>query len=198
MADDINVIIEEVSSDINIAINEETSDININIDNNYTLPIASSTMLGGIKVGNGLSMSGEFLSSDAQVQMQADLQQTDNLQPDFVKGKEIIPVELSDLSDDSTHRLVTDTEKTTWNNKLSVETDPIFVASQAHNITSTHITVLNNTSGVNTGDQDLSGYAAKKIITDLIKVDGYATALTLNGVSKTVVRDSDGIITEII
>lgn len=30
-----------------------------------------------------------------------------------------IPNSLSDLSDDSTHRLVTDTEKTTWNNKVS-------------------------------------------------------------------------------
>ena len=32
-------------------------------------------------------------------------------------NKPTIPDELSDLSDDSTHRLVTDTEKTTWNNK---------------------------------------------------------------------------------
>lgn len=70
-----------------------------------------------------------------------------------------IPTQLSQLSDDSTHRVVTDTEKITWNNKLSsyTETDPVFVASQAHNITSGHITILNNTSGVNTGDQDLSG-----------------------------------------
>lgn len=32
-------------------------------------------------------------------------------------NKPTIPDELADLSDDSTHRLVTDTEKTTWNNK---------------------------------------------------------------------------------
>lgn len=32
-------------------------------------------------------------------------------------NKPTIPTNLSDLSDDSTHRLVTDTEKTTWNNK---------------------------------------------------------------------------------
>ena len=37
------------------------------------------------------------------------------------------------------------------------ETDPIFTASPAVNITTDHITVLNNTSGINTGDQDLSG-----------------------------------------
>lgn len=39
------------------------------------------------------------------------------------------------------------------------ETDPIFLAHQAHNITATDITNLSNLSGINTGDQDLSGYA---------------------------------------
>lgn len=34
-----------------------------------------------------------------------------------LSNKPTIPDELSDLSDDSTHRLVTDTEKSTWNNK---------------------------------------------------------------------------------
>ena len=34
-----------------------------------------------------------------------------------LSNKPLIPDELSDLSDDSTHRLVTDLEKTTWNNK---------------------------------------------------------------------------------
>lgn len=38
------------------------------------------------------------------------------------------------------------------------ETDPVFTASQASNITASHITTLNNTSGINTGDQDLSSY----------------------------------------
>ena len=41
-----------------------------------------------------------------------------------MSDKPTIPDELADLSDDSTHRLVTDTEKTTWNNKISTETDP--------------------------------------------------------------------------
>ena len=38
-----------------------------------------------------------------------------------------IPTALSSLSDDTTHRLVTDTEKTTWNNK----TDQSFVIAMA-------------------------------------------------------------------
>jgi hypothetical protein len=39
------------------------------------------------------------------------------------------------------------------------ETDPVYTASQAANITATDITNLSNLSGVNTGDQDISGIA---------------------------------------
>ena len=38
------------------------------------------------------------------------------------------------------------------------ETDPIYIASEAANITAGDITNLGNLSGTNTGDQDLSGY----------------------------------------
>ncbi len=41
---------------------------------------------------------------------------------------------------------------------LTEETDPLFSNSAAVNITGEDITKLNNLSGVNTGDQDLSGY----------------------------------------
>ncbi len=41
---------------------------------------------------------------------------------------------------------------------LTEEMDPVFSASAAVNITDEDITKLNNLSGVNTGDQDLSGY----------------------------------------
>lgn len=77
-----------------------------------------------------------------------------------------IPTALADLTDDSTHRLVTDTEKSTWNGKyskpsggipksdlasavqtslgkadtaLQSESDPVFSASPAANITSSNI-----------------------------------------------------------
>ena len=52
---------------------------------------------------------------DAQIQ--SDWNQSDNTKVDFVKNKPSIPTAVSDLSDDSTHRVVTDTEKTTWNGK---------------------------------------------------------------------------------
>jgi hypothetical protein len=47
------------------------------------------------------------------------------------------------------------------------ETDPVFVASQAHNITSGHITTLNNTSGTNTGDETTATIKTKLGITTL-------------------------------
>ncbi len=43
--------------------------------------------------------------------------------------------------------------------KSLTETDPVYTGSQASNITATDITNLNNLSGVNTGDQDISGIA---------------------------------------
>ena len=44
---------------------------------------------------------------------------------------------------------------------LTSETDPVYTASEASNITATDITNLSNLSGTNTGDQDLSAYATK-------------------------------------
>ena len=53
------------------------------------------------------------------------------------------------------------------------ETDPIYTGSQAANITVTDITKLSNLSGVNTGDQDLSGLATTTSVTTSLnlKVD---------------------------
>jgi hypothetical protein len=50
------------------------------------------------------------------------------------------------------------------------ETDPVFVASPANEITEEDITNLSNLSGVNTGDQDLSGLATKVALTDSISL----------------------------
>lgn len=100
-------------------------------------------------------------------------------------NKPTIPDELSDLSDDSTHRLVTDAEKTTWNAKsdfsgsytdltnkpsiptktsdltndsgfITTETDPVFTNSVAHEITSTDITNWNNKSTFSGSYNDLT------------------------------------------
>jgi len=50
-------------------------------------------------------------------QIQSDWSQSDNSKVDYIKNKPSIPTALADLSDDSTHRVVTDSEKTTWNGK---------------------------------------------------------------------------------
>jgi len=47
-----------------------------------------------------------------------------------------------------------------------VEKDSVFIKSQAFNITANHLQKLNNTSGINTGDQDLSNYATKSALND--------------------------------
>ena len=46
------------------------------------------------------------------------------------------------------------------------ETDPIYLGSQAANISASDITKLSNLSGTNTGDQDLSGLATKAAFND--------------------------------
>ena len=67
--------------------------------------------------------------------------------------------------------------------KLSTETDPIFTASQASNITTGDITNLSNLSGINTGDQDLSGlvpYTGATSALDL-GVNDFTTEGNING-----------------
>ena len=49
---------------------------------------------------------------------------------------------------------------------LTSETDPVYLASEATNITSNDITNLSNLSGINTGDQDLSTLATQTALED--------------------------------
>ena len=58
-------------------------------------------------------------------QIQSDWNQTNTSAKDYIKNKPVIPDELSDLSDDSTHRLVTDTEKAAWDGKYTKPQDGI-------------------------------------------------------------------------
>ena len=57
------------------------------------------------------------IASGAEVNVQSDWSQSDNTADDFIKNKPSIPTALSDLTEDTTHRVVTDTEKSTWNGK---------------------------------------------------------------------------------
>lgn len=95
-----------------------------------------------------------------------------------ILNKPSIPSNLSDLNDDSAHRLVSDTEKSTWNNKQDsindlatirsgaslgatalqsfTEQDPVFRASVAVNITATDIVNWNNKSDFSGDYNDLA------------------------------------------
>ena len=55
--------------------------------------------------------------ADAEKNVQPDWNQANDGADDYIKNKPSIPDQLSDLSNDSTHRTVTDTEKLTWNAK---------------------------------------------------------------------------------
>ena len=72
-----------------------------------------------------------------------------DVQPSFsgdyndLTNKPTIPDELADLSDDSTHRVVTDTEKTTWSGK------------QDALVSGTNIKTINNTSILGSGNIDV-------------------------------------------
>jgi hypothetical protein len=68
------------------------------------------------------------------------------------------------------------------------ETDPVYAASQAKNITAAHITTLGNLSGINTGDQDLSalatitalGDSTAQVRSEIPDVSGFATKTVLS------------------
>ena len=104
--------------------------------NNYSLPTATGTILGGVKVGSLLSITTGVLSAtlqtvndftntlknkldgiaeNAEVNINSDW---DAVSGDAeISNKPSIPTALSDLSDDSTHRITTDAEKSIWNGK---------------------------------------------------------------------------------
>ena len=74
-----------------------------------------------------------------------------------------------------------------------VETDPIYIGSQAKNITASDIIHLSNLSGINTGDQDLSGLATKIALGDSIAQVRAEIPPAANG-SETKVTSGYGII----
>lgn len=57
------------------------------------------------------------IAQNAEVNVQSDWNVTSTSSDAFIKNKPSIPTALSDLSDDATHRVVTDTQISTWNNK---------------------------------------------------------------------------------
>lgn len=58
-------------------------------------------------------------SGGGGTQIQSDWNQTDPDEVSFIKGKPTVPTQLSELTDDETHRTVTDDEKRAWNDKAA-------------------------------------------------------------------------------
>ena len=98
-------------------------------------------------------------------QVQADWNEADSSAVDFIKNKPTVPTALSQLSSDSTHRTVTDTEKTTWNNKSDFSgsyndlTDKPTIPTQLSQLSadSTHRTVTDTEKSTWNAKSDFSG-----------------------------------------
>lgn len=96
-------------------------------------------------------------------------------------NKPTIPDELSDLSDDSTHRLVTDTEKLTWSGK------------QDALVSGTNIKTINNESILGSGNIDIQGggddddarSAILSLVSDLTDTMSYNAPAVAKGSSLT-------------
>lgn len=101
--------------------------------------------------------------------------------------------QLNEITELSNHSFIvdksgeTEADQISYNNLLSQiqtdistsESDPVFTASQASNITSEHITTLNNTSGTNTGDEDQASIKTK-LGTASSTTDGYLISTDWN------------------
>lgn len=91
------------------SVNGYTGDVVLNPDDlDDTLTTHKFTSAGDISKLSGIE-------SGAQVNVNADWNSSSG--DSQILNKPTIPTALSSLSDDSTHRLVTDTEKSTWNGK---------------------------------------------------------------------------------
>ena len=82
-----------------------------------------------------------------------------------------IPTNLSQLTDDTTHRLVTDTEKTTWNNKSNFSGSYNDLTNKPSIPTKT--SDLTNDSGF-VGSGELANYSTKNEVQELIDKNGDA------------------------
>ncbi len=161
-------------------------------------PGTNANGLISLEIGNGTVESGDFSSIDW-----AD-------GPYFIKT-EIDPAGESAYSITGTSQLLSvpyalhakTAESFTG---VITETDPVYSASQATNITATDITNLGNLSGVNSGDQDLSGLATNSALGDSVAlirseipdVNALATQTALNdsiAVVRSEIPDVSGFIT---
>lgn len=115
----------------NISVPTKTSDLS----NDSNFPSDASYVHTDNNFTTALKNKLEGIESGAEVNVQSDWSQSDNTADDYIKNKPslaavatsgsyndltdkpTIPDELADLTADSTHRVVTDTQISTWNGK---------------------------------------------------------------------------------
>ena len=115
----------------NISVPMKTSDLS----NDSNFPSDASYVHTDNNFTTALKNKLEGIESGAEVNVQSDWSQSDNTKDDYIKNKPslaavatsgsyndltdkpTIPDELADLSADSTHRVVTDSQISTWNGK---------------------------------------------------------------------------------
>lgn len=98
---------------------EKIGETQIDLSNYITFDdadIATTSKNGSMSKADRSKMNG--IESGAQKNVQSDWNASSG--DAFIKNKPTIPDELADLADDSTHRVVTDTEKATWNDNRAV------------------------------------------------------------------------------
>lgn len=98
--------------------------------NDYT--DAEQTKLSGIEAGAQVNVKPDWNAASGSAaeilnkptipaaQVQSNWNETDQSSKAYIQNKPSIPDDLADLNEDTTHRVVTDTEKATWNGKTVV------------------------------------------------------------------------------
>jgi hypothetical protein len=149
----------------------------------YELQPATSQTLGGIKVGNNLTIDEDgTLSAQAGgiTAVKADWAQTNADADDFIKNKPTIPSQLSQLTSDSTHRTVADSEKTAWNNKA--DSNSVYNKTEIDGI----VTGLTTDSELIAHDSSGSAHSAiRQLITnEVTRAQAAENTLSTNKVDK--------------
>ena len=131
------------------------------------------TKIGGLDVAS-VGGSGKYIS---------EISETDGKISATASNMPTIPDQLSDLTDDSTHRLVTDTEKTTWNNKANASDIPTTLSQLSDDsthrvVTDTEKTTWNGKSNFSGSYNDLSN---KPTIPAAVAVKGNAESTYRTG-----------------
>jgi hypothetical protein len=120
--ENVTINIDETIDEVSLNIEETVEDISLNIEDtieNVSISVDEGVTYWGEIYGDILTQTDliELFDTKSDVTHNHNLNDLSEKSYNSLTDKPTIPDELSDLADDSTHRLVTDTEKSTWNGK---------------------------------------------------------------------------------